>query len=128
MNYLIDTHVLIWFGETDEQLPLSTRNIIEEVGNNIFVSHASIWEMAIKMSLGKLQVSYTLPEWEKFLQENAFLMLPNKFSHYEVLLSLPFHHQDPFDRLLIAQAIAEDFTIITHDPKFRAYPVKLLYC
>ncbi len=127
MNYLIDTHVLIWFGETDPQLPARIRNIIEDTDNNIFVSHAAIWEMSIKMSLGKLQVTYSLDEWEGFLRENDFLMLPSTFQHFQTLLTLPFHHQDPFDRLMIAQAIAEDFTLITHDPKFKEYPVPLKF-
>ncbi|MDO8365600.1 MAG: type II toxin-antitoxin system VapC family toxin [Saprospiraceae bacterium] len=125
MKYLIDTHILIWFGETNDRLPIRFREIIEDTTNAIYVSHASIWEMTIKMSLGKLKVIYTLAEWEKFLLANKFTLLPTSFKHYQALQSPPFHHQDPFDRLMIAQAIAEDFTFISHDPKFSDYPVKL---
>ncbi|MBP6812998.1 MAG: type II toxin-antitoxin system VapC family toxin [Saprospiraceae bacterium] len=125
MKYLIDTHVLIWFSEDDSRLPVRIKSIIEDDSSEIFVSHATIWEMAIKMSLGKLKLRYSLPEWEHILVKNSIALLPNSFRHYQTLLSLPLHHQDPFDRLIIAQAIAEDFTVITHDPKFSAYPVKL---
>lgn len=125
MNYLIDTHVLIWFGETSSQLPVRIRHIIEETNNNIFVSHASIWEMAIKLSLGKLQMRNSLAKWEEFLHDSSFSILPASFRHYEALQKLPFHHNDPFDRLIIAQSIAEDFTILTHDQKFLAYPVQV---
>ncbi len=125
MNYLIDTHVLIWFGEASPELPKPIRTLIEDGNNSIFVSHASIWEMTIKIALGKLKVSYTLSQWETMLLQNSFNMLSNSFNHYEELQMLPFHHNDPFDRFIIAQAIADDFTIITHDPKFKSYPVKL---
>lgn len=125
MKYLIDTHILIWFGETNDRLPIRVREIIEDTTNAIYVSHASLWEMTIKMSLGKLKVIYTLSEWEKFLLANGFTLLPTTFKHYLQLQSLPNYHQDPFDRLIISQAIAEDFTIISHDTKFSAYPVKL---
>lgn len=125
MKYLIDTHVLIWFSEDDKRLPARIKSIIENDLSEIFVSHATIWEMAIKISLGKLKLRYSLAEWEEVLMKNSLELLPNSFRHYQILLSLPLHHQDPFDRLIIAQAIAEDFTVISHDPKFSTYPVKL---
>ena len=125
MNYLLDTHVLIWFSENDTRLPARIKAIIEDDLNNIFISHATIWEMTIKMSLGKLKIKYSLDQWEKVLSENGVAMLPTSFLHYQKLYSLSFHHNDPFDRLIIAQAMAEDFTVITHDPKFSAYPVRL---
>lgn len=122
---MIDTHVLIWFGETSPELPKSIRTLIEYVNYRIFVSHSAIWEMTIKMAIGKLKVSYTLAQWETMLRQNSFSLLPSSFRHFEQLQLLPFYHNDPFDRLMIAQAIAEDFTIITRDPKFQAYSVKL---
>jgi PIN domain nuclease of toxin-antitoxin system len=125
MNYLLDTHALIWYGEGSARLPQRIRAIIADPQNQIFVSHSSIWEMAIKMSLGKLTLTLQLPDWENLLRQKGFTPLLTSFRHFEELLLLSFHHQDPFDRLLIAQAIAEDFTIITHDPKFHPYPVKL---
>lgn len=125
MRYLLDTHVLIWFSEDDNRLPDQIKSIIEDDSNEFFVSHATIWEMAIKMSLGKLRLRYSLAELEQVLVKNSIALLPNSFRHYQALLPLPHHHQDPFDRFIIAQGIAEDFTVISHDSRFSAYPVKL---
>jgi PIN domain nuclease of toxin-antitoxin system len=125
MKYLIDTHVLIWFSEDDQRLPTRIKTILEDNDSEIFVSHATIWEMAIKISLGKLKILNSLDDWEQVLAKNSIALIPNSFKHYQILLSLPLHHQDPFDRLIIAQAISEDFTLISHDPKFSDYPVKL---
>lgn len=125
MNYLLDTHALIWFVEADTHLPQRIRVLISDPANTIWVSHVSIWEIAIKTSLSKLQLSLSLAALEQFLVEKEFSILPTRFPHFENLLSLPYHHTDPFDRLLIAQSIAEDFTAVTHDGRFQAYPVKL---
>lgn len=125
MKYLIDTHVLIWFSEDSKRLPTRIKAILEDNASDVYVSHATIWEMAIKMSLGKLNLRYSLAEWEQVLSKNAITLLPNSLRHYQALLSLPHHHQDPFDRLIIAQGIAEDLTVISHDSRFSTYPVKL---
>jgi PIN domain nuclease of toxin-antitoxin system len=106
-------------------LPENIRHLIEDGDNDVYVSHASFWEMSIKISLDKLKLKQSLSKWEEFLLEYDFSVLPNKFSHYEALLSLPYFHGDPFDRLMIAQAIVEDFTVITHDKSFLKYSVKL---
>jgi len=125
MNYLLDTHVLIWYAEGNLRLPERIRAIIADKSNTIFVSHATIWEMTIKMALKKLDMLLTLSEWEARLAEQQFISLSTNFEHFSALFTLPQHHQDPFDRLLIAQAIAEDLTIITHDSRFAQYPVRL---
>lgn len=125
MNYLLDTHALIWFVEGDAKLPQRIRALISDPSNDIWVSHASIWEIAIKTALSKIQLSLSLSGLEQFLTTHNFSALPTRFPHFEELLRLPFHHDDPFDRLLIAQAIAEDFIAITHDARFKAYPLKL---
>ncbi|HRI62486.1 MAG TPA: type II toxin-antitoxin system VapC family toxin [Saprospiraceae bacterium] len=125
MNYLLDTHALIWFVEGDAKLPQRIRALIANPANTIWVSHVSVWEITIKTALSKIQLSLSLPELEQFLATHNFSVLPTRFPHFEELLRLPFHHDDPFDRLLIAQAIAEDFTAVTHDRRFKAYPVKL---
>ena len=125
MAYLIDTHTLIWYAEGNTRLPERIRDIISDKNNVILVSHASIWKMTIKMALGKLDVRFTLAEWEAMLREKQFVFLSATFRHFDALLSLPHHHQDPFDRLMIAQAIAENFTIVTHDSRFEQYPVRL---
>jgi PIN domain nuclease of toxin-antitoxin system len=123
MNYLIDTHALIWYAEGDKRLPNRIEDLIVDRNNTVYYSHVSIWEMAIKISIDKLTVQVTLPAWEALLMANGFSLLPLHFKHFDHLLSLPFHHNDPFDRLLLAQALAEDFAIITHDKQFSKYPV-----
>ena len=125
MNYLIDTHILIWFIEGNEQLSKKAQAIITNPANDIYISQASLWEMTIKISIGKLSLSISLSDLELFLSSNQFQILDTKFRHYEILQYLPFHHQDPFDRLIIAQAKAEDYILITNDARFKLYDVKL---
>ena len=96
MNYLIDTYILIWFIEGDNQLSKQAQALIANPGNDIYVSQASLWEMTIKMSIGKLSLSISLSELELFLGSNQFKILDIKFRHYEILQYLPFHHQDPY--------------------------------
>lgn len=82
--------------------------------------------MAIKISLGKLEISIPFEDLEVYLEENEFSVLDYNFEHLKTLLTLPFHHSDPFDRLIISQAITDGFKIITHDEAFKNYPVKTL--
>ena len=126
MKYLIDTHVLIWFVEGNDRLDEDVRSLIANPVNEIYISQASLWELTIKISIGKLSLSISVSELEFFLIDHDFQILETKFFHYEKLQNLPFHHQDPFDRLIISQAQAEDYTIITHDHRFNMYDVKLL--
>ncbi len=126
MNYLIDTHILIWHAENSPKLSSRFAEILNNPSNNVVVSYASLWEIAIKQSLGKLEISMTLSELENHLQQNLFTLLQTSIEQLERLQKLPFHHNDPFDRLLIAQAQEEDFTIITEDGNFRYYEVNLL--
>ncbi len=126
MNYLIDTHILIWHAENSPKLSSRFAEILNNPSNNVVVSYASLWEIAIKQSLGKLEISMTLSELENHLQQNLFTLLQTSVEQLERLQKLPFHHNDPFDRLLIAQAQEEDFTIITEDSNFRYYEVNLL--
>lgn len=125
MNYLIDTHILIWFIEGNEQLSEKARSLIANPTNDIYISQASLWELTIKISIRKLSLSISIGELELFLITHQFKILGIKFSHYEILQYLPFHHQDPFDRLIISQAKAEDYVVITHDERFKQYDVKL---
>ena len=125
MKYLIDTHILIWFIEGSAQLSQDVQLLIANPRNNIYISQATLWEMTIKISISKLSLSISISELERFLIEHQFQILETKFSHYEVLQQLPFHHQDPFDRLIIAQAKAEKYMILTHDDKFKMYNVQL---
>ena len=126
MNYLIDTHILIWHAENDPKLAPQFVEILNDSANNIVVSYASLWEIAIKQSLGKLSVSMSLSELENYLQSTLFTLLNTSVEQLERLQKLPFYHNDPFDRLLIAQAQEEELTIITEDGNFKYYQVNLL--
>jgi PIN domain nuclease of toxin-antitoxin system len=126
MTYLIDTHALIWYVGGSKKLSKEARAVIEDTGNTVYISKASLWEMAIKISLGKLEISIPFEELEEYLDENEFSILDYNFDHLNELIALPFHHSDPFDRLIISQAISEDFTIISHDNVFAGYSVRVL--
>jgi PIN domain nuclease of toxin-antitoxin system len=127
MKYLIDTHILIWHGENNSALEQPVLNILNNLENEILISHASLWEIAIKVSLGKLKLGFPLNRLEEVLFENGFTLLAFDFAHYQTLSSLPFHHNDPFDRMIIAQAISENVEIVTHDEKFELYPVSVIW-
>ncbi len=127
MKYLIDTHVLIWHAENNTALKPSILSILNDPANDLFVSHASLWEMAIKVSIGKLKLGYSIQQLELLLLQNGFVLLPFDFAHYQVLSILPFHHNDPFDRMIIAQAMSENIEIITHDEKFKGYKVGVVW-
>jgi PIN domain nuclease of toxin-antitoxin system len=99
---------------------------LEDTENTVYVSKASLWEMVIKLSLGKLVISVPFEDLETYLEENEFLVLDYNFDHLKTLLTLPFHHSDPFDRLILSQAITDDLRIITNDKAFDNYPVEIL--
>ena len=126
MIYLIDTHALIWYIAGDKKLGRKAISVIEDTDNIIYISKVTLWEMAIKISLGKLALSIPFDELEAYLEENEFFILDYNYVHLKRLLTLPFHHGDPFDRLIIAQALVDDITIITHDKWFADYPVRLI--
>ena len=128
MRLLLDTHTFLWFLLDDPQLSTTVRNLMIEPTNDIEVSPATYWEIAIKISIGK----YELPEpydifIEREITTNDFRILPIEPKHTAVLTTLPFHHRDPFDRLLIAQAMVEAIPILSIDPAFDAYPVTRLW-
>lgn len=127
MTYLIDTHILIWYAENDSQLSQNTIDIISNLQNQIYVSHASLWEITIKKGLGKLEYPNYISQMSYFLNLNLFSVLDFDFNHYNRYLDLPFYHNDPFDRMLISQAQAENFSIITQDEKFRNYDVSIVW-
>lgn len=126
MKLLLDTHILLWYLEGHANLPDAQRLVIEDRRNQIAVSAASLWEMTIKISIGKLELMDDLTTIERTLLLQGIPILPIRTPHLQCLLSLPFHHRDPFDRLIIAQAIAENITLVSHDSAFHAYPVPLL--
>lgn len=127
MKLLLDTHAFIWFVENDESLPASLKTQIEDTDNEIFISIVSLWEIAIKTSLGKLEMAIDLPSIINKIEENGFVMLPIFPEHTVCVASLPFHHKDPFDRILIAQTIVEKLKIISKDDIFDSYGVDWLW-
>ncbi len=122
MNILIDTHILLWHLTDNPRLSLAQSRIIEDPTHVKFFSVASLWEMAIKSSLGKLDLRRPLEE----LIPAEISVLPIRLSHLKTLQSLPFHHKDPFDRLLVAQAQVENLWLMTDDENISKYTLKLL--
>lgn len=120
MSFLLDTHVFLWWLADNSKLSSKARTIIENENNLIFVSIASIWEIIIKKSLGKLKTPDNL---EKIIPENDFKELFITLKHVLALQQLPNYHHDPFDRMLLAQAKSESLTIITADEKLTTYDV-----
>ncbi|GAA4333976.1 type II toxin-antitoxin system VapC family toxin [Mucilaginibacter gynuensis] len=127
MNLLLDTHVLIWFFEGESKLSPPVRALIEDARNKCFVSIASVWEITIKSSLGKLEFARSAKEISQLLYNNGISLLNIEIEHLDIMKSLPHHHRDPFDRLLIAQAISEGLSIISADRYFSPYPVKITW-
>ena len=126
MKYLIDTHVLLWYMENNPRLSVRVSGEIEDRNNTIHLSKASFWEIAIKISTGKLQLTMPILELENYLILKSIDQLDFNFKDLETLSKLPFHHNDPFDRLIISQAINHNLSVISVDEKFKLYPVQLL--
>ncbi|WGV28492.1 type II toxin-antitoxin system VapC family toxin [Halotia branconii] len=123
MGFLLDTHVLLWWLANDPKLSADVREILRNPVNDSFVSAATIWEIAIKTSLGKLKQPDDLLA---VIRDNQFQILEISAKHCLKVGSLPWHHKDPFDRMLISQALVEGLTIVTVDQKFRLYEIPLL--
>jgi PIN domain nuclease of toxin-antitoxin system len=125
VKLLLDTHVLLWYLEGHENLSVTQRQLIEDRRNQVAVSAVSLWEMTIKVSIGKLALLDDLATIEETLIQQGIHILPIQTAHLQRLLSLPFHHRDPFDRLIIAQALTEEMTLVSDDTAFSAYAVSL---
>lgn len=121
MNYLLDTHTFLWFLEGSPNLSISAKSAIEDSQSFNFKSIASIWEIAIKIKLGKLKLGVNLEELKSEILKNGFEILPLDFEHLLELSRLQEIHKDLFDRILISQAISEKFTLISKDTNFRLY-------
>ncbi len=127
MKLLLDTHIFMWWAGQPEKLSPTVLPALEDEANTLILSVASVWEMQIKIQLGRLKLSLPLKELVESQQEaNDLQILSVELAHVLALDALPFHHKDPFDRLLIAQSIDDDVTLVSADSKFSAYPVKLL--
>nr|VFK44639.1 MAG: PIN domain nuclease, a component of toxin-antitoxin system (PIN domain) [Candidatus Kentron sp. TC] len=127
MRLLLDTSAFLRFIAGSGRLDGRSRALMEDFDNALVLSVASLWEMAIKTSIGKLELlkdfDSLIPEK---LEENEIETLPIRLAHLSEMMKLPFHHRDPFDRLIIAQSITEDLPLITHDGIFRKYPVDIV--
>jgi PIN domain nuclease of toxin-antitoxin system len=127
MDYLLDTHTFMWFINGSEELSLVSRKAIEDKNSNSFISIASIWEMAIKLSIGKLKVQAPFSSLPAQIVANGFQILPVKFEDTLELSSMPFHHRDPFDRLIIAQSITNKLLLISKDKQFLNYGIDVIW-
>jgi PIN domain nuclease of toxin-antitoxin system len=127
MQLLLDTHAFIWFINGDKKLSSKVNKAVTNIKNTCFISIASIWEIAIKYANGKLELESDFDAIAGFLADNEIQILPIDFEHVQQLLKLEDFHRDPFDRVIIAQAMTEGLTIATKDEQFVNYKVALLW-
>jgi len=119
LRLLLDTHALLWFVLDDARLSSVARSAIEASDNELYISPASFWEIAIKISLGKYKLKGTYEAfWDHAMDGNNITTLPIEIRHTARLLEMPYHHKDPFDRLIIAQSLAEHLSIVSGDQRF----------
>jgi PIN domain nuclease of toxin-antitoxin system len=128
MRLLIDTHSFLWFVQGDPRLGASARHLVTDAANDRFLSLVSVWEMAIKLSVGKLSLGQPIEAFiAQQLNQNGLSLLGIDISHVAAVAVLPLHHRDPFDRLLIAQAKVERMSMVSNDAVFDAYGVTRLW-
>jgi len=127
MRYLMDTCTLIWVVENSDSLSVKAKEAVLSDDSEVFFSPVSAWEIGIKLSLGKLTMTGGADEAFRILTENGFSFLPVEWEHTQFLEKMPWHHKDPFDRLLISTAMAEDLTLITSDSDISKYDVPVLW-
>ncbi len=127
MSYLADTHALLWYVREPERVSRKAWALLESPEEPVFFSMASVWEIAIKLSLGKLKIDATVGEFVQAQVRNGFQLLPIQVQHVARVAELPLEHRDPFDRLIIAQALVSGLEIITADPAFDRYPVGTIW-
>jgi len=121
MKYLLDTHALIWYANNDDQLSPSALSLITDPRNTCYISIASLWEMTIKSSLGKLDLKTGIGNFAMLALQNGIRVTSININHLEVYETLPLHHKDPFDRILIAQSISDNIPLISKDKIFKTY-------
>ncbi|MDR1831325.1 MAG: type II toxin-antitoxin system VapC family toxin [Fusobacteriaceae bacterium] len=127
MRYLLDTHALIWYMENSDKLPSQVREIIEQTGDSICISVISLWEIAIKVYNGKLNLKISFDELLDIVEARKFNLYQITNRYLKSLSALPFFHKDPFDRLLIATAIAEKMTLVTADTNIHQYNLNWIW-
>ncbi|NET00807.1 MAG: type II toxin-antitoxin system VapC family toxin [Sphaerospermopsis sp. SIO1G2] len=127
MQLLLDTQIIIWFVNDDPQLKEHLKDLIEDQNNTIYLSIASLWEMSIKYNLGKLKFEGSYQEFvEVEIIHSCINLLDINVNHLYIHSHLPLYHKDPFDRLIIAQSIAENIPLISADSIFSQYPVTII--
>lgn len=127
MNLLIDTHILIWYIAGNSSLNPAMTDLLEATENNLSISVASLWEIAIKVAKGKLDLGIEFHELEGILDRLNIQMLPILFGDLNVQRALPFYHTDPFDRLIISLAINQNLVLMSADSAFGNYPVQNIW-
>ena len=127
MKYLLDTHAIIWYVEDSPDLPNTIANLIDDAENDIYISSVSLWEIAIKVSLGKLDLTLPLDEFFASIRQRDFTFLQIEDAYMIMLAGLPFHHRDPFDRLIVSAALVEDLTIVTVDENIKKYDAACIW-
>lgn len=127
MKLLLDTHALLWFQAGDRRVSRTARQAMEAADAELLVSAASVWEMAIKASLGRLRLPYELDAYIAEKIGQGYRMLSVSWAHAAKAQTLPWHHRDPFDRLLAAQALTERCTLVSRDRVFRKYGVEIVW-
>ena len=125
--FLLDTHTLLWFVEDDIKLSIQAKSILSENSTPKFISIVTLWEIAVKYSLKKLELNISLAEFFNLIHSSDINIINISTEHLLILNSIEHHHKDPFDRIIIAQAIAENFTIITKDENFSKYEVNIIW-
>lgn len=121
MNVLLDTHVALWAITDSPRLTKKARELIESPKSSVWISAATVWEIAIKHSLGRGDMPVSGPDALRYFSESGYRFLAVEPEHAAAVEELPAHHQDPFDRMLVAQAIVEPMRLITHDPMVARY-------
>ena len=127
MNILLDTHTFLWYLQDSKELSSKAAEILEDSSNTLWLSIASLWEISIKLGLGKLSLQNSFSELEEVLQQLKIEVLPITFADTERYLNLPLHHRDPFDRILVAQAMNHSLILISRDPAFDAYSIQRVW-
>ncbi|MEG4808243.1 type II toxin-antitoxin system VapC family toxin [Microcoleus sp. F10-C6] len=127
MNILLDTHTFLWYLEDSKQLSSKAAELLEDPSNTLRLSIASLWEISIKLNLGKLSLQNSFSELEEVLQQLKIEVLPITFSDTECYLNLPLYHRDPFDRILVAQAINHSLVLVSRDVAFDAYDLQRIW-
>jgi len=125
-GYLLDTHAFIWLSENDPNLPTKLREKIDSA-DKVYLSIISLWEIAIKINIGKLSLRKNYQYIENELKLSDILLLPITFADTQRLCDLPLYHRDPFDRMLIVQAMERELILVSKDTKLSAYPIEILW-